>query len=508
MSDRENLSDLMQRFVDDRDALSEHEYARLVEAIRQQPELIGQLRDQLRVDDALSQALALDRRNFDAQVQQRIADHLRGEDELNRQAEELRSIALARIELEQGHTRWNWPSLVGLALALSLFAAAGVGLWLWQRSQSQSRLARVESVQGQVVVRRVPRDQDRYAEPGMPLRLGDGVLVGDKATIAIAWPDGTRVELQSGAQAELPSTTSGKRVYLDEGELAASVAAQPSRHPMRFKTPHAEAVVRGTELFLRVTPDETRLEVAKGKVELVEQETSDSQLVATAQSAIARTGEEVIKQAVRMPTSQRGLVYLFTPNQRLFLRGSKLERTRIEPRAGASFTESGTMQLRGGWMTDTTAAADVGGRLEDSGQFTLEAVLEFPTTASQEDRTIFGIEGDQGPLLALVQRRNSLELAFFADQGEPQRITVASLDAPEAKLHLTVVYDGGQIRAYVGGKEAGAAVRVARPLAIGGASRLVFGGNENESTRWSGKIQGLATYNRALSAAEIRGNAP
>src|SRR5687767_4547593 len=93
-----DLADLLQRFVDDRDGLEEHEYAQLVAAVTQSPDLALQLRDQLVIDDVLSQRMAMDRRRFDAQVQQRIADHLRGEEELNLQADELRELALARVK--------------------------------------------------------------------------------------------------------------------------------------------------------------------------------------------------------------------------------------------------------------------------------------------------------------------------------------------------------------------------------------------------------------------------
>src|SRR4029079_12976930 len=86
---------LVPRYLEARDSLTTREFDALIAALRADPQLAARLRDQLLLDDLLAQKLALDRRNFVAQVEQRIADLNRGQTELSRQTADLRSIATA-----------------------------------------------------------------------------------------------------------------------------------------------------------------------------------------------------------------------------------------------------------------------------------------------------------------------------------------------------------------------------------------------------------------------------
>lgn len=384
------INDLLHRFVEDRDALSEQEYAQLTEAVKGSPELAAQLRDQLTIDEALSQRLAIDRRQFDAQVQQRIADHLRGEDELNQQADELRSLALARLDRAAVEPA-SWSTLLAWGSALILLLAIGTGVWAWRHSQQAALLAEITEVQGQIVIHRFPKNNDEYARTGLSLQQGDQLSVADDASIALIWPDGTRVQLGGGTRIRLPETTAGKRVAIVLGNAAANVASQPSGHPMIFDTPHAQAIVRGTELYLHVQDDDTRLHVVEGKVELLELQTRDVQLVTGSQSATASSGSMVVLDTIRWPTSKQGLVYLFAASQRPVLarNGSLLRPTRLVPHdEGAAFNAAGEMELSGGWFEDE-AADEAASRIRAAGAMSLEIV--FAPEPAQDDgtRTIF-----------------------------------------------------------------------------------------------------------------------
>src|SRR5438094_6422076 len=117
---------LVHRYLEDRDSLSSRELDALISALRSDPELAGNLRDQLLLDELLAQKLALDRRNFVAQVEQRIADFNRGQTELSLQTADLRSIAAAqRTPASSTWARRRWT---GLMLALSLLVVVGVSL--------------------------------------------------------------------------------------------------------------------------------------------------------------------------------------------------------------------------------------------------------------------------------------------------------------------------------------------------------------------------------------------
>src|SRR5438067_9211324 len=113
-----DMNQLVHHYLEDRAGLSPRELDALIAALRADPELAGRLHDQLLLDDLLAQKLTLDRRNFVAQVEQRIADLNRCQTELGRQTADLRSIAAAqRAPASSTWTRWRWT---GLVLALSL----------------------------------------------------------------------------------------------------------------------------------------------------------------------------------------------------------------------------------------------------------------------------------------------------------------------------------------------------------------------------------------------------
>lgn len=65
--------DLLARWMDDREGLSEEDAADLQRILESDPDLARQAKDQLALDDLLSRRLAVDRRAFESQVAQRIA---------------------------------------------------------------------------------------------------------------------------------------------------------------------------------------------------------------------------------------------------------------------------------------------------------------------------------------------------------------------------------------------------------------------------------------------------
>jgi hypothetical protein len=64
--------ELIARWLDDRASLTEDEAAELVRLLSDDPALAQQVKDQLATDELLSRRLAVDRRNFENQVAQRI----------------------------------------------------------------------------------------------------------------------------------------------------------------------------------------------------------------------------------------------------------------------------------------------------------------------------------------------------------------------------------------------------------------------------------------------------
>jgi hypothetical protein len=108
-----------------------------------------------------------------------------------------------------------------------------------------------------------------------PARAGEGVAAGHgvvtagaAARAALAFPDGTRLELGADTSVRELAERRGKRLTLAQGRLSAEVSKQPADQAMVFVTPHAEARVLGTSLRITVDASSTWVEVREGKVRL------------------------------------------------------------------------------------------------------------------------------------------------------------------------------------------------------------------------------------------------
>src|SRR5205085_1839624 len=139
------------RYLEDRDSLSLRELDGLIAALRADSELAIKLREQLLLDDLLAQKLAVDRRNFVAQVEQRIADFNRGQTELSRQTADLRSIAAAERTGAGGASNgWRWTRLM---LALSALIIVGASIFAFRLLMPHPpAIAKVTDVTGAVTI--------------------------------------------------------------------------------------------------------------------------------------------------------------------------------------------------------------------------------------------------------------------------------------------------------------------------------------------------------------------
>src|SRR5262245_54005474 len=142
---------LILRFLEDPSSLDESDLDRLVALLRDDPRKAIQLREQILLDDHLSQKLAIDRQNFFAQIEQRIADFTRGEAEMYDHVAELRAIAEAEIDkpLRQ-RMRWVWLKY-SLAAAVSLALVAGLVAW-HATGPGPKSIASIEDFTGDVLL--------------------------------------------------------------------------------------------------------------------------------------------------------------------------------------------------------------------------------------------------------------------------------------------------------------------------------------------------------------------
>src|SRR5262249_54454235 len=108
------------------------------------------------------------------------------------------------------------------------------------------------------------------AKSGQSLATGQSVRThGDGSFAVVSFADTSRLELGSDTSVRMPPENGGKRIFLEQGVVAAEVPQQPANQPMIVTTPHAEARFTESKSSFASTSAGTRIESEKGKVQLM-----------------------------------------------------------------------------------------------------------------------------------------------------------------------------------------------------------------------------------------------
>lgn len=277
--------ELIARYVDDRESLSDLELQELMEVMEGNPALCRDLRALVCMDDLLSRTLCVERQNFRVQVAQRILDERQGEPA--RQERRKRLLVDVRLLKEDRNAvegqavlrrRPSWPVFLPWTAAASVAVALGLW-WVWHGARGEgagqeSIVAKAGTVTGAVSVRGA-NGTTRVLGAGAEIGPGDRVLTGTNGEVELTWKDGTRITAREDtefgfADCRLPDGGYRKALDLTRGGFAASVAKQPKDRPLTVGTPHALCTVTGTKFFLLVaqaTNTFTRMDVTEGAVE-------------------------------------------------------------------------------------------------------------------------------------------------------------------------------------------------------------------------------------------------
>ena len=109
--------------------------------------------------------------------------------------------------------------------------------------------------------------ETRLLADGEALVAGDRIETGSDGEADVRYADdATHLYVGPDSSVTMQQTAGAKRVYLNAGRVAASVAKQPEGRPMTFLMPHAKATVLGTRLTLTVDRESSRLDVSEGRV--------------------------------------------------------------------------------------------------------------------------------------------------------------------------------------------------------------------------------------------------
>lgn len=182
----------------------------------------------------------------------------------------------------------------------------------------------------------------------------------------------------------------------------------------------------------------------------------------------------------------------------------------VEPAGRAFLDREHRMTLRGGVFT---ASADDSNRLrwalQASNEMTLELTVEpalpSPDRAGGERALVMFGQRGQPYNFALLERNGELLYRHrVAPRGDGMYARAPLGALGPGRRHLVVSYRPGRLTLDLDGE------RVVETSAIQGdffhwrSLRLAFGGQAGGGLEWQGTIEGLALYDRALSAAEAR----
>jgi len=302
-----------------------------------------------------------------------------------------------------------------------------------------------------------------------------------------------------------PKGRAGKSLTLVRGVLTADVRKQPADQPMVITTPQGEATVLGTKLRLTVEPDEkgsTRLEVEEGKVRLKRLVDGKTVGVDSGHFAVAGVTPTEFKS---LPASLLGLVGYW----------------RFEDQVGTTMVDSsgqgndGTLMGKG-----RRALGKFGQGLELDGATALVQVPHAPALNP----------GTSNFSLSIWVRNRKQDVwnwnLFFKDDGKFQSYYYFGVGSKprfefstgDAKVtidgqtgvndnrwhHLVAVRNATySAQLYVDGVlDSSASCAPSQNTSIRTTTPLIIGAGNNNF--YSGLIDDVRVYNRALSAEDVR----
>ena len=503
------LNELIHRFLEDQGELSSDDLDALIAGLREQPARAAALREQLMVDCLLAQKLSLDRRNFLAQVEQRISDHEQREEEIDSQVVELRELAAAEIERPAARHRQSlWVQGV---LALSL-AAIVAGVFILPRflPRQAHAVARVNEVEGAVTASQNEQSSSLAAEA--TLFAGQQIATPAGGSLEIEYEDRSIVRIagDSLVTVDAEPTSGAKRLRIDRGQLWASVVRQ-TEGPLVIVTPHAVATVVGTQFRLTVGPDDTLLEVSQGKVQLDKLDQTESITVADDESGLA-SADVLDHRTVQWPESDETLAFAYDPFTRTEARFRNPETgnmTYAEYQVVGSAAQndfSGVLELSGGYLREDDGGKDLVTVCQPAEGFTLEIVFSPARQQPNRSARIVSLEDEGGrPNFVLSQEGNALHFLLITDGPvSPQTLPIPlSTSRP---MHLTITYQSGELIAYDAGKVVAQSAELQGALSAWTPGPLLLGANSRGEESWQGAIEALAIHHRAVDAAEVARN--
>ncbi len=514
------IRQLICQYVEDRDSLSSDELQRLTAALDEQPQLAADLKTQLILDELLDQRHAVDRGDFPAQLRQRLRDEQTGMAGGIESSHELlayhpkpdAATPQSGLSRKSGQRRTRRIAASLAAVATVLMAA--VGLTLWYLPSDGQALAVVDAVAGSATFVR-----DGVAQPLTPqvgLRIGDRLVLAENSSVMVSYHDHTAltIESQSVVVFQAHAETNAKRVFLERGKLTADVAKQPPGRPMTFCTLLADATVVGTQLSLAARGKTAWLDVTEGSVELTRKQDQQTVVVAARQSGIV-TAKTLVVVPSAWPSNRDGLAFLFQPRGKAALARDRatgdLRQFELKPRGKAAFNNTGGLQLTGGAFLAEAANDDLLAACRQMNELTIEATIRSKKlnqtgpariiTFSAHSHAVNFTLGQSADRLILRLQTHTL------GKGEPAHEVELCRIPDTEQHHVAVCYRSGELVCYWDGEQISKNDKITGDFRNWKDQHLLFGDEWQGQRDWAGTLEGVAIYNRSLTATEVERNA-
>lgn len=531
-----DVLDLLRRFVENRDQLSDSELESMAGALRAQPELAIELKDQLIVDELLSQKFELTRWHFLPQIDQRLRDELEGftgiqEPDLARRSQaasesgDVPPEAFAPgvdVRLAPGRRGNSKRSAEGrstwrawLLVTVLVIACMAGGVWTYT---DHSRVGQLESVAGDAQI--VSRGQSRAAEKGSELQFEDQIVTSSKSSVLVRFVDGSALKAGSSTAVTFHTSNTevrGKRIYVDHGRISTDVVPQPAGQPMVIGSANATAEVLGTSLQFLVAGQQTHVSVSEGEVKVTCNASHESRVVSRNEFAVVTPGH-VAAAPSGWPSTQKGLIFLYETNdQPNLIRSSATGMNRsfaLRPRGQAHLNHDYAMVLTGGAFLAEDVDGEILASCRQTNELTIEAtvrptvakqvgparIVTFSTSVTERDFTIGQLDDK------LIVRIRTPQAGPNGVEGVGTGLPVCKLTAGEVN-HVVISYKPGTLVCYLNGKQVFEGHQIQGDFRSWNAQHLLFGDEYAGERNWAGLLEGVAIYNRFLEPEEAARNA-
>jgi len=182
------------------------------------------------------------------------------------------------------------------------------------------------------------------------------------------------------------------------------------------------------------------------------------------------------------------------------------ELCRVIPTGQAKLNRFWAMDLaHGSFHAEQTMSANVRDRLRASHQFTL-AVVVTPSHTDGTRATHVVSYGATDAEWAFVLAQRGGALLVGLDSSAPEQARLRDVGRLEEGIvrHVVVTVADGALTAYMDGRKVSFYDDVPMDLSVWEEPQLWFGAAPDGSGDWSGRLEGIALYNRALSRDEVQ----